>query len=263
VGPRKTRIKITKDIATSIVRAAEAEPLPSLDPPPKFEELWNAFYEMPNGGGPETATPEVVSPGPGHVLAVEVTTASGDTPRWTPYRGGPAIAATVEDIALQKWRSFSHLALDPSAADFEAQAWSALEDATKQQATPILFVDPRCLKIEQCRAALERLLQRNWNGGVIIPADGSDKETARLVQNSVATLAKYQIEGSRITIRESIGTIEEFGTAVKSIADDILATITEVGEVQQRPSQQADGPDSRPRITNVLTAAQGPDPASK
>jgi len=261
--PSVTRDDVIRHFATAIV---SAQPLPSLDRPHTFEELWDAFWDIPeeheaqDGAAevavtePVVAAPDAVAPGPGHILAIEVNL-SAEPAAWVPYAGGPTLATAVREIAhhLQEIRHFSYLALDPGASDFEARAWAAVEDATSKLATPILFINPRCLDNEQPRSALVSLLQRKWCGGIIVPADRSDEEAIRLIRDNLPALTPPEIANSRIVVRSSIGTIDQFQTAVGSVVMEIRGKIAEVGPVQQRPSPN-DGPDARPRITNFLHA---------
>jgi hypothetical protein len=260
-GPKAKRDSFILHFARAIFHA---EPLPTADQPPSFGELWNAFRDIPREFAPEdtdvaeppAAAPGPVSPAPGDMLAIEVTTASGGPTGWVPYSGGPTLAEAVQEITYE-YRAqishrarLSHLVLDPGSEDFEAKAWSTVEEATRKLATPILFVDPRCLETEQHRSSLVRLLQRRWHGGVIVPIDGSDMDAVRLVQGNLRELKSPEVDGTRIVVRESIG-IETFRTSVMSVAMEIFARIAEVGQVQQKPSQK-EGPDARPRISNYL-----------
>jgi hypothetical protein len=267
INPRSaTRADIINYFATKIVTA---KPLPSPEQPFTFEELWDAFSEVPAGHGaehaatgaegaePSVAAPEAVSPRQAGILAIEITPASEGTGSWVPYAGGPSLAAAVQEIAHDDRSGFSYLALDPNSEDFEAKAWAAVEQASLRAAMPILFVNPRCL--EQHRSAIVRLHQRKWSGGIILPADRSDQEAVRLVRDSLPDLERPGIEGARIVVRPSIGTMDTFRTAVNSVALQTFGKITETGQVQRKPPQQ-EGPDVRPRITNFLNS--GPSAAS-
>jgi TIR domain len=263
VNPRSaTRSDIIHYFATQIVKA---RPLPSPARPFAFEELWDAFSEVPPGhpapppppgmtvAEPAVATPEAVSPRQADMLAIEITPASDGAGRWAPFPRGPALATVVQEIAHDDRRGFSHLVLDPDSEDFEAKAAAAVDKATADRAMPILFVNPRCLKLEKHRSAIIRLVQRKWSGGIILPADPSDREAVRLVQDNRRDLERPDVEGAHIVIRESIGTIDTFRTSVNSVAMQTFARIAEVGLVQRKPSQQ-EGPDARPRITNFLNS---------
>lgn len=241
------------------------KPLPSLAPPPTFQELWNAFWADPEGveplddpppgppGEAIAATPAAPSLGPGQMLAIEVRSAPDYGTVWTPYKGGPGLAAAVEEISYDRQLIFDHVMFDPGADDFVAKAWLALEDATAKQATPILFVDPGCLQVEEHRSALIRLLRRQWRGGLIIPVDHDDKDTVRLVENTTSFFDLSATESKWIIVQTSIGTMTEFRTSVNSVVDGILGRIVNYGEVKQKPSQNA-GPDTRPELTNILNS---------
>lgn len=154
-GPKARRQSFVHHFAREI---AEQLPLPSLEHPPAVEELWNAFRDLPPECPPEDAgVSDAIEPsaaGPvstdkGTLVAIEVTTASAEPNGWMLYSGGPTLAAAVAEIADQCDLRLSHLRLDPGSEDFEATAWSAIEIATRNLAKPVLFVDPRCLKVEQ------------------------------------------------------------------------------------------------------------------
>jgi hypothetical protein len=255
--PSATRDDIIKYFAKAIVTA---EPLPN-NQPLSFEKLWNAFWDIPPECVAEPATQQsevlkppvaasAVSPGQGDLLAVEITTTSDGMTGWTPYSGGPTLAAAVEEIVYDYRGGFSHLVFDPNTENFEDQVWSAVKGATDRHAIPILFINPECFKKDQHRSALVRLLQRGWRGGVIIPADSSDINAVGLVKDMLRELKQPDVNGARIVVRESVG-IDALRTSVMSVAMEIFTKIAEVGEVQQKPSQK-EGPDVRPRITNFL-----------
>lgn len=254
--------KIISHFAKLIVKLSAA-PLPSLDPPPRVQDLWNAFWVVPEQGEPHgdalltiTVEPSAVAPpasprGPGHMIAIEVRGGSDGAPDWTPYAGRQGIAAAVEEIAYDRQLVFSHTKLDPGANDFVAKALSMLNNATDQQATPILFVDPRCLQIDAQRDAVIGLLRSRWCGGLIIPVDRSDKDTVRMFENIHSSLELSMVDRDWIVVRPTIGTMTDFRTSVISVADEVLARIVNHGVVQQKHSPNA-GPDTRPRIANIL-----------
>ncbi len=105
--PSVARDDVIKHFATAIVAA---QPLPSADRPRSFEELWDAFWVIPEEHQPQdgaaeavvtepaAAAPDAVSPGPGHILAIEVNPASAGPAGWAPYAGGPTLARAVRKL---------------------------------------------------------------------------------------------------------------------------------------------------------------------
>jgi hypothetical protein len=257
-GPKAKRLRFVDHFAKMI---AKEEPLPNLEHPPTIDELWNAFSDLPPGYPPDNATGETGSLEPlgagpvsidkGTLVAIELTPASAEPNGWTLYSGGPTLAAAVAEIADQcDWRLL-HLTIDPGSEDFEARAWSVIEEAAGNLSKPVLFVDPRCLKVEQDRSAVVNLLQRRWRGGVILLADRADNmDVAEKFKDGLPDLKQSQTEGSHIVVRLSGTRTENLRTAVDSVALEIFAKIADVAKVQQKPGQ-TDGPDVRPRISNI------------
>jgi TIR domain len=245
------RRRFAKHFADTI---RDAKPLPSLDRPHSFEELWDAFQDIPLEYAPEDVAPgsDVAEPpaapapvSPGEMVAIEITTASN----WTLYPGGPTLAAAVAEIAYDCHLRHSSVTLDPSSDGFEKTASSIIEEATTKQAMPILFVDPACLKIDQQRSAIVRLIECGWRGGIILPGDKTEMVAATAFKDSLPNLKRSLAEGKHIVVRASSTEMDKLRTSVDSVALEIFAKIADVAEVQQKPRQQI-GPDTRPRISN-------------
>jgi hypothetical protein len=239
----------------------DAPPLPSPDRPLIFEDLWDAFCEIPKKYAPKdaafetdvtdlpSAVAEPVSPGMGDMVAIEVRSASDGPAGWM-----PTLAAVVKEIAYEHHLGLSHVVLDPHSEHFEAGAWSIIEEATRKLAMPILFVDPKCLKVERHRSALVRLIQRKWRGGIVLPADESDMGTVRAFKDGLPDLKGSHAKGAHIVVRDSSTGIDKLRTSVDSVRLDLFNKIADAGEVQQKPPQN-EGPDACPRISNHLDSS--------
>ena len=260
--------EILNHLSTRIVELSK-NPLPQLDQPPHIEGLRNAFWDPPedahqsrSGELPGPTPAQVDEPivnslavpllGPRQMLAVEVRAVTHET--WFPYPDQASLATLAEEIAHERRLVFSQIRIDPSEEDFLSNASSVLTDATAKYVRPILFVDPACFAREKWRTGLIALLRRDWRGALLVPVDNSDSESTRLVESFRLDLQLSPNERERIVIRIS-RSITEFRTAVISVVDEILARIVKDGIVQ-RSQPENDGPNTRPRITNVLDAAK-------
>jgi hypothetical protein len=172
----QTYDKIITRFARVIIKSS-LTPLRSRRPPRQFNELWNAFWDHPIGLPPMDGASQapinkgtddkmaVSTSGPGQVSAIEIRPSPDTAAEWRPFKGGPTLAAALGEIASERPIVFSHLALDPAAQDFGPKALSVLKDATARQATPILFVDPACLRTEPQRSAVGNLLRQQMARG--------------------------------------------------------------------------------------------------
>ncbi len=114
-----------------------------------------------------------------------------------------------------------------------------LRQATKDQATPVAFIDPRVVDDSTVRA----LIRSDWRGGIIVPAP--------ITQENLANRLELSLERSeQMVVRTNLKGKEDFRIAVMSVIDEILARIGRFGEVKNSPRPN-DGPTSRPRISNA------------
>jgi hypothetical protein len=191
--------------------------------------------------------------GPKRLLAIEVRPDTGG--HWTPYAGQPSVGALFEEIASERELAFDRVKLDPTQGDFVGQISRVLEEATAENARPIVVLDPRCLDHAECQVAVTELLQRQWFIGLVIPVDENDLESAALVGKFRPQLQPSEDARDWVVVRRESRTIAEFRTAIVSVADEILARIVKNAEVR-RPPTTPDGPDRRPRIANILDSAR-------
>jgi hypothetical protein len=231
------------------------DPLPPLPAVPDIESMHNAFWEMPEDdevdrtAAATAAVEAMVAPatsGPTRMLVVEVR--AQNSTDWTPYAGDHSVPAVFEEIANQKQLATDWKTLDPSAADFADQTFSALDDAAERSIRAVVVVDPRCLANEVARGALVGLLRRPCRAGFLVPADKRDRDAIRLI-GQYRNLLQPADDSPDWVVRISDVDMAQFRTAVSSVADDILARIVRTDRVRRSPPDN-EGPATRPRVSN-------------
>jgi TIR domain len=257
--------EILTHLATRIVELA-ANPLPPLVPPPDVRTLRNAFWDPPEVAAADDAAPDLrggdavalsnavdLNLGPRQLAVFEVRNSPSNAPAWAPYPGEPSLRVLVEEIAQSHRRTSRYRTFDPSNADFGPALLTALMDATEKRVLPILLVDPEALSGPEWRTKMVSLLRRPWRGGVVVPVDGSDQQSVRLMEGIKSDFEMTPNEREWIVFRIARGGVAEFRTGVISVADDILARIVKHGSVE-RSAPSTIGPSVRPRIANTLNA---------
>jgi hypothetical protein len=251
-----------------LIRDSTAPPLPPLEEEIDIEEMYNAFWEPPDGAAAEAAeaAPETAdddAAGPMHLLAFEIRILSADAPVWVPYKAPPGkdqpnkdqpnFETLVGDVASSPENKFEYTiqTIDPTAEGFAGEVTNKLADATKKQIIPILFVHPECLGNEKSRAAVKEILQDKWRGGLVIPLDESDAKAVSLVKDHWGELEDALNKEEPAVMRIATGGAAEFQTAAASVAQRVLALIQKNGKVEQiHPNPE--GPPALPTFTNTL-----------
>jgi hypothetical protein len=165
---------------------------------------------------------------------------------WLPFPSDVSLPDQVDDALRGRGLSIHHARLSIGSPNFEDEVLTLLLDATRDQATPILFIDPAVLRVPATHSLLASLALKPWIGGMVIPGAASDVVT-RLVQDDLALPLE---RSEQIVVRSDVASASAFAVAVVSVVDDILARISRFGTVQNSP-QANDGPSTRPRISNA------------
>jgi hypothetical protein len=250
---QETRRLVAYHFATEIRDACNAVPLQTL--PLTFDGLWHAFKDVPKEYRQEdvaiedrAAVDDREPPEPSRrdLVAIEIASASGESTRWTPRSA--EFGAMIDDIAYDLNLRLRRSPIDPGSDDFETKVATIVEQATEKFAIPILFVDPKCFRTAEQRSALERIRQKEWYGGIIIPADDEDKDAIRLVNAHLPSLKETKGEGAGIAVRDGFG-VKELRTSIDSVRIYIEGRILDTGSVERKPEQK--GRESRPRLSNT------------
>jgi hypothetical protein len=249
-----------------LIRDSTKPPLPPLKEEIDIEEMYNAFWEPPNGAAAEAAKPApetAGAAGPMHLFAFEVRILSPDAPVWFPYKDSlsedrpnkdqPNFEALVGDVAFSSESKFEYTiqTVDPTAEGFAGEMSKKLAAATEKQVIPILFVHPECLGNEKSRAAVKEVLKEKWRGGLVIPLDESDTKAVSLVKDHWDELEDSLNKDEPAVLRVATGGAAEFQTAAASVAHRILSLIQKNGKVEQI-HPHPEGPPALPTFTNAL-----------
>jgi hypothetical protein len=249
-------------LAQEIVRRARTV-LPALPTPPDLATLFDPFWEVPPGrapgpagsaqpGGGANAPGPARRRGPAQLTAIELRRTRPAATKWMPYTNGISLAALVADASSDRGMALHYVAFDLGGTDLQTAAGAILDEATREQTTPILFIDPQDLADAGVARQVRDLILKSWRGGVIIPAP--DAAAVQVANRFFQDLALPPERLPDLVIRaEPPSTAEAFRTAVISVADDVLARIAQFGQVQ-RPVPDNGGPASRPRVSNATGA---------
>jgi hypothetical protein len=251
---------IVEHLAREIILRAKSPP-PPLSSKPLLDAIPNAFWDPPPPGAqvpPDAgewlaaalpgagvpAAPRVS--GPTQIVALYVRDQSAQIQTWGGYSDDVPLADQVDDTLRGRGLSIRHTPLSIASPRFRDDALSLLLDATREQATPILFIDSAVLNRAAYRELLRALALDPWIGGIIIPGRGSEVVAGFLSQDLALPLERSE----QVVVRTEIATAAAFEVAVVSVVQDILARISRFGSVQNIP-QANRGPTSRPRLSNT------------
>lgn len=237
------------DLARIIRDRIKKRVLPPLATPPAFESLSNVFWELP-AVGPAARSP--FRSGPARLAAIVVRSHGDPSQAWTPFGGQRTLQGLIVEATASKGVSCAETVLNFSSADFVERAMASLDEATRGNHSPVVFVDPACLTEGLVPAKLRALLDHpGWRGALLIPADAADaslSSRARWLAHQKLSTDQQDRISTRVAASEA-----EFAAVLGMLLEEAAARLVKHGDVHNAAPDNA-GPSVKPSISN-----KGPD----